>query len=44
MDVQGIENKEIKDIIAEYLEENEQGVVKICPSVIFIPGLHMNSP
>ncbi len=26
MEAQGIENKEIKDRIAEYLEENEQGM------------------
>ena len=26
MEAQGIENKEIRDIITEYLEENEQGM------------------
>ena len=26
MDVQGIENKEIRDLIAEYLNSNEQGM------------------
>ena len=26
MEVQGIENKEIRDLIASYMEENEQGM------------------